>query len=379
MVKKLKRFMDKYGCKDVDELFNVMENLCIKHNDQELPANLRLFLVQPEKVMRDFVAQYFDHLDIQEDAEKEVQELRVYLKNNPPSIGFKDPDQTPIMKESESHRLHKMSRTGVDLPACEDSNPIGLQYFSPFFMSMYLGNYDDFMQIIKSLNEEEIKEHMNRREGYMQAGPASVPILGFKIKNSDNHLNLFSNIMINGKFPKREGKQMQILEKLLELGADPNARDTVGHTVLCHALHVWTTDRDEKEKIVDLLFRYGADANAVDRLGSPLLAYAVEHQNLRLVRQLIKHGSNPEAKAANYYKLSVSEWAMGRSMDEPEEKEILDALKRRGPNACQVCNGAALKRCSACGKAWYCSPACQKQDWKKHKKMYHKENKAAQK
>ena len=72
--------MDKYGCKDLNELFNVMENLCIKHNDQELPANLRLFLVQPEKVMRDFVAQYFDHLDIQEDAEKETLSFDYLMK-----------------------------------------------------------------------------------------------------------------------------------------------------------------------------------------------------------------------------------------------------------------------------------------------------------
>ena len=39
--------------------------------------------------------------------------------------------------------------------------------------------------------------------------------------------------------------------------------------------------------------------------------------------------------------------------------------------ACANCSGklsAAKLRCSRCGQAYYCSPACQKQDWKKHKR-----------
>ena len=64
--------MDKYECNSVDELFKIMEKLCMKHNETELPANLRFFLNQPEKEFRNFVSEYFTHLDIQEDAEKEI-------------------------------------------------------------------------------------------------------------------------------------------------------------------------------------------------------------------------------------------------------------------------------------------------------------------
>ena len=39
----------------------------------------------------------------------------------------------------------------------------------------------------------------------------------------------------------------------------------------------------------------------------------------------------------------------------------------RADNECEKCEGNAIKRCSGCRLVYYCSTACQKQDWKFHK------------
>ena len=36
---------------------------------------------------------------------------------------------------------------------------------------------------------------------------------------------------------------------------------------------------------------------------------------------------------------------------------------------CRACQMRTMSRCSRCRDVFYCSPACQKKDWKKHKKV----------
>lgn len=36
---------------------------------------------------------------------------------------------------------------------------------------------------------------------------------------------------------------------------------------------------------------------------------------------------------------------------------------------CHVCKEIAKSKCSACKVVWYCSPECQKGDWKAHKPL----------
>ncbi|TFK49587.1 hypothetical protein OE88DRAFT_1662109 [Heliocybe sulcata] len=35
---------------------------------------------------------------------------------------------------------------------------------------------------------------------------------------------------------------------------------------------------------------------------------------------------------------------------------------------CELCGADAQTRCSACKHTWYCSPSCQQEDWRAHKK-----------
>lgn len=40
----------------------------------------------------------------------------------------------------------------------------------------------------------------------------------------------------------------------------------------------------------------------------------------------------------------------------------------KGCTNCRKTDGISVKKCSACGGAYYCSQECQKADWKRHKK-----------
>lgn len=41
---------------------------------------------------------------------------------------------------------------------------------------------------------------------------------------------------------------------------------------------------------------------------------------------------------------------------------------KKGCTYCRKLDGISVKKCSACGGAYYCSRECQKADWKRHKK-----------
>ena len=49
------------------------------------------------------------------------------------------------------------------------------------------------------------------------------------------------------------GKYYEIVEKLLELGADPNAKDMAGKTAIYHAMNI-DLDYEHKEKLIGNLF-----------------------------------------------------------------------------------------------------------------------------
>jgi len=67
---------------------------------------------------------------------------------------------------------------------------------------------------------------------------------------------------------------------LIEKGADVNARDDIGMTVLMHAAYSRNAD------VVRFLIEKGADVNAVDRGGMNALSYARDNEDVTKVLQM---------------------------------------------------------------------------------------------
>ena len=188
------------------------------------------------------------------------------LKENPPKERYDNP-KLPSRKcsKNEDNLIRHIFLHGLDLPGSKHC-PFGhLQYFSNFFIDIFFGNYTEFIDHVNSLLSEELERALKRREGYCQFSPVFSPLIGLKLEEKESSPMLTRRDkaeigrLYNGN---NEHKHYQILEKLLELGADVNAHDIYGYTPLFYALHHVTDER-----MAVLLLKYGADPNHVNRRG----------------------------------------------------------------------------------------------------------------
>ena len=96
----------------------------------------------------------------------------------------------------------------------------------------------------------------------------------------------------NGETPLMlalEKGMFDLARYLVEKGADVNARDHVfGWTPLFYAL--------KNIEFVEFLVKHGADINAKDKAGLTVLMYAVDRDDIKLVRKAVELGANPYVK-----------------------------------------------------------------------------------
>ena len=67
---------------------------------------------------------------------------------------------------------------------------------------------------------------------------------------------------------------MKNVEKLLELGSNPNLVDKDYRSPLHHAVNVANSNADASFELESLLLRYGADVNTIDKRHRTPLHYA---------------------------------------------------------------------------------------------------------
>ena len=82
---------------------------------------------------------------------------------------------------------------------------------------------------------------------------------------------------------------------LLNKGADPNIKCTMGETPLYQAVEM------EKIEQIKLLLKKGADPNITNDDGLSPLHIAVNKQNISIVKLLLKYGANPNIKTKLYH------------------------------------------------------------------------------
>ena len=87
----------------------------------------------------------------------------------------------------------------------------------------------------------------------------------------------------------------EIMELLLQHGANPQARSRQGNT----PLHVATSMRRATTKMLELLFQKGASVNAKNLQGWTPLHWAAWHGRSDMAEWLLRHGANPNVKESN--------------------------------------------------------------------------------
>ena len=306
----------------------------------------------------------------------------IYFDHVPPPLSYEDSDQSPL------RGLLKMSRTDEDsmfLSAQSDhdldyqpANPLLIHrgHLSSWLHCIWIGDYELFMQHLAGKSDVDVTMLLKRRESFKNVGALFHVIKGLK----DSFV--FKNSRLkNGQYVQFKNGYIEILEKLLSLGAEVNARDFAGNTPLhwCLWYRNSTEGKDLTLKFAEKLLRSGADINARNRLGNTILTMCMTTHNVEFAKFLLSKGADPEIpdndgiKPENLAKLTDP--AMRNLLGAKEAVKATasrqEAHAQAGGNfkQCQVCKSYArdTKRCTGCYLVWYCNPACQKENWGDHK------------
>ena len=286
-----------------------------------------------------------------------------FLKNNPPEESYENPripDRQPT--KDEGNLIQHIFFKGIELPGSNHNTFGHLQYFSSFFIDMFFGNFTESNDYIKTLSKDELDKAMKKREGYCQYSPLFAPILGLRMENIERSCMFTSQqvqeirTMYSGC---NEHKHLEIMNELIRLGADVNAHDINRYTPLHYAvLH-------RNEGMITVLLKHGANPNSMSRIClEPLTLLKRESTEfyMKIIDILIQNNAKVTDKH-DIHTLRTSVETYGSKVLAVKVREA----HPRDKEECEKCVKPASKQCSACGKVYYCTPACQKLDWKFHK------------
>ena len=304
-------------------------------------------------------------------------ELNEKFRHNPPEVTYENPELVAVSTTEEGMLMTHLLFNGVDLPG-STYNPVGMGYYTPLFFHMFFGNYSDFIEHMDQLSPDELRKTLDRREGYGQYSPIFAPIIGLKIVRLEESQYMLPNKkreireMYHGE---NENKQVEILEKLLDLGADPDAHDIVGHTGLMMAFRL---DPEECFQVVSTLLNYGADPN-MKTIDKRTVLTAISATKTKCIPEywkplemLIDHN----AQTTTYEETLTLRTKIETTFLLESAVKVREAFPKKDKE-CELssCANISIKRCSACNSVYYCSVACQKQDWKFHKRTCVKKRK----
>lgn len=356
-----------YNCSTFQELYSKLEFIAESLMGlEEMPFPMSALVYPPENKSCSDVLTFLEqclkevHGDV---SNTEAIKLVRYLKENPPKESFENP-KLPIAESTKDERdmMTHIFYFGIDLPGSKH-NPFGhLQYFSSFFIDMFFGNYTEFIDHVKSLPKKDLQKAMKKREGHCQFNPTFAPILGLSMVDLETKSYVTSQekqtirTMYSGC---NENKHLKILKKLIKLGADVNAHCINGFTPLHYALQYYNKD------MVSVLLQHGADPNAESRDGWRPLSPLIEAKSpgfLCIIDKLLQYNAKlTDKKDIDTLRISVE-----TNGSKDLAVRVRDAHPRE-KGECEKCAKPAVRMCAACGLVYYCTPACQKLDWKIHK------------
>jgi uncharacterized protein len=147
----------------------------------------------------------------------------------------------------------------------------------------------------------------------------------------------FSKARVRQEAMVQETGVTDVVSLLLERGADPNARDSIGRTALiAGAANSFFCPEGRNRSIVDRLLAKGADVNAQDKYGdTALMVAAVGWPDLKMLKLLLAHGADakakrPDGQTALSLSLASHAWWLRHF---PKEWEQVKALLKEAESA----------------------------------------------
>lgn len=292
-------YLNTFKCNSANELYTMAQFIAKKFMNLDVLPFSRSDLQDPEFKCKSDISSFLNKciaLVGGDNSEIKLKELVKYLKENPPEVTYTNPElPTTVCTDEEDNLMRKIHVNGLDLPGSKD-NPYGMSYFSDFFIDMFFGNFTEFMDHVNKLSKQELEKVLTKREGYCQYSPLFSPVIGSRMIDLDGNPNLTTSDKQKIKslyHGTNENKHFEIMLKLLELGADPNAHDIYGYTPLHNALLADEVD------MIGALLKHGANPNAKSRNGVVPLAIVKSPTTLPemlIVHMLIKHNAKVNNK-----------------------------------------------------------------------------------
>lgn len=157
-------------------------------------------------------------------------------------------------------------------------------------------------ELMKNITAKQLKDYIAQGADVNAKGRNIVGlIMGKDIKIVKSIVNEYTDEKAETKGLGNSGisplmyalknRNFAVIKMLLDNGADVNAHDSSGNTVLMYACR-FNADKD----IVKMLIRYGANVNARDNNWKSVLMYASQNDNIEILKILIQSGANVNAK-----------------------------------------------------------------------------------
>ena len=241
-----------------------------------------------------------------------------------------------------------------------DWNPSNV-LLSNWLRVLAVGDYEGMMAEIEKTSETELLNLLERRETIYNFSALFHVVKGasMTLDEEGRTYNTKCKFVDRSKQPKH----LQCAVKLIELGANVNAKDMLGATPLFFC--VMKSSNPVTIKIAKVLLDNGAEVNATNRLGETALLQPVMMKRFNCVDFLMKNGADPSIRD------NEGGCCSDMAIMDSEIKEHLTTSNNTPSDClliCALCSQPSKSRCTACFVVRYCSKECQLVHWDKHKK-----------
>ena len=331
-------------------------------------------------------------------------------KNDSDPFGNGDQSDIPGRPQSElpggvACKLREIWAYGADFNPDQATFP-----HSDFMRAVDRGDVKAVKRSLNFCGDDERKkfELVNRRESILRYSPLIACVAATR--------------SVRGPAAVSGRAALEIATLLIEAGADVQAKDLVGNSLIHHAS--MGTAAPGTLGLIPLLIERGVDPNNENRFGDPPILEPVVNQNPEAIKTLIQFGADVHkksssgvlatnlclhtptiaqviARSSSYAGIKVGDKvqikgtgndadgqygtvlqrAVGSYEVEMRREEIPEAKTKvtvsienvvRLAISCAKCAAVQnLMQCGRCKKVKYCSPDCQKAHWKEHKPYCH--------